>query len=160
MDDLLLFGPDLGEIQKLQNESSSRFHMTDLGELSHYLGMEITMKKGSITLKQRTYMRKILTYFGMIDCNPVSTPMESGIANSLIPVDKEADPLTIKWYQQVIGSLMWPAVHTRPDLAYSVGVLSRYAHTPSQNLLQFSETGAPLCGRGHGRWFNLSKRWP
>ena len=36
----------------------------------------------------------------------------------------------IKWYQSAIGSLMWPAVHTRPDISYSVGVLSRYCANP------------------------------
>jgi hypothetical protein len=41
---------------------------------------------------------------------------------------EEADLITIKWYQQLIESLMWSAVHTRFDLAYSVKMFSRYAH--------------------------------
>ena len=108
--------------------------MTDLGELSHYLGMEITISpdRDAISLRQRTYMKKILRQFGMEDCNPVSTPMEAGVAGTLVPSAVEADSRTVKWYQQAIGCLMWPAVHTRPDLAYSVGVLSRFAHNPSE----------------------------
>jgi hypothetical protein len=105
--------------------------MTDLGQLSHYLGMEITITLDQLILTQSTYMKKVLKQFGMEECKPVSTPMEPGVANTLIPAPDEADDATIKWYQQLIGSLMWPAVHTRPDLAYSVGVLSRYAHNPS-----------------------------
>jgi hypothetical protein len=42
-------------------------------------------------------MTKVLKQFGMIDCNPVSTPMEAGVANSLIPSDMEASHKTIKW---------------------------------------------------------------
>jgi hypothetical protein len=106
--------------------------MTDLGQLSHYLGMEITIIKNQLILTQSTYMKKVLKQFGMEECKPVSTPMESGVANTLIPATEEANDAIIKWYQQLIGSLMWSAVHTRPDLAYSVGVLSRYAHNPSQ----------------------------
>ena len=77
VNDLFLFDSNIDEIERLQNELSSRFQMTDLRKLSHYLGMEIIIKKGHITLKQSTYMRKILTQFGMIECNPVSTPMKS-----------------------------------------------------------------------------------
>jgi hypothetical protein len=98
VDDLLIFGSDIKDIRCIQNELSSRFQMTDLRELSHYLGMEITISsdRDVITLRQRTYMKKILTQFGMIGCNPVSTPMKAGVANSLMPADKMADPLTIK----------------------------------------------------------------
>ena len=134
VDDLLLFGLDLDALGVIQKKLTARFKMTDLGELSHYLGMEVTIDTNSekITLTQKTYMKKVLQQFGMTDCKPVSTPMEAGVTNSLVPANRDADEKTIKWYQQLIGSLMWPAVHTRPDLAYSVGVLSRYSHNPSE----------------------------
>ena len=99
--------------------------MTDLGDISHYLGMEVDYILGDkITLRQSTYLKKVLDRFDMTDCKPASLPMNPGVANSLQPFDGTADPKTIKWYQSAIGSLMWPAVHTRPDIAYSVGVLS------------------------------------
>jgi hypothetical protein len=131
VDDLLLFGPNLDDLQDIQDQLKQRFKMTDLGQLSHYLGMEITITPGKLVLTQSTYLKKVLNQFGMEDCRPVSTPMEPEVANLLMPATDEADQATVKWYQQLIGSLMWPAVHTRPDLAYSVGVLSRYAHNPS-----------------------------
>ncbi len=62
----------------------------------------------------------------MTDCKPVSVSMNSGLANSLFLSDQQADQATIKWYQSAIGSLIWPAVHTRPDISYSTGVFSRY----------------------------------
>ena len=66
----------------------------------------------------------------MADCKPASIPMNPGIANSLLLSNQQADRATIKWYQSAIGSLMWPAVHTPPDISYSVGVFSRYCANP------------------------------
>ena len=106
--------------------------MTNLGEISHYLGMEIDVEvEKKISLRQTTYLKKILERFQMADCKPASVPMNPGVANSLLPSEGQADRATIKWYQSAIGSLMWPAVHTRPDISYSVGVLSRYCANPS-----------------------------
>lgn len=48
------------------------------------------------------------------------------MANFLLPSERQADRATIKWYQSTIGSFMWPDVYTHPDIAYSVGVLTRY----------------------------------
>ena len=56
--------------------------------------------------------------------------MNPGVANSLLPFDRNFDKETIKRYQSAIGSFMWPAVHTRPDIAYLVGVLSCYCSNP------------------------------
>ncbi len=101
--------------------------MTDLGDISHYLGMEVDyILEDKITLRQSTYLKKVLDRFDMTDCKPASLPMNPGVANSLQFFDGTADPKTIKWYQLAIESLMWPTVYTRLDIAYSVGVLSQY----------------------------------
>jgi hypothetical protein len=57
--------------------------------------------------------------------------MKSEMINSLMSAIDEADQATIKWYKQLIESLMWSAVHTRFDLAYSIRMLSRYIHNLS-----------------------------
>jgi hypothetical protein len=91
--------------------------------------MEITINPDQLILTQSTYLKKVLKQFGTENGKLVSAPMEPGVANSLVSVHEEADDATVKLYQQLIGSLMWS---TRPDLAYSVRVFSRYAHNPSQ----------------------------
>ena len=130
VDDLLLFASDESRLTNIQDQLSARFKMTNLGDISHYLGMEVDVEPGKISLRQTTYLKKILERFQMTDCKPVSIPMNPGVANSLLPSEHQADRATIKWYQSAIGSLMWPAVHTRPDISYSVGVLSRYCANP------------------------------
>ena len=100
--------------------------MTNLGEISHYIDMQVDVETGKILLWQITYLKKILGLFQMIDCKPSSIPMNPGAANSLLSSKHQADQATINWYQSAIGIFIWPAVHTRPDISYSLGVLSRY----------------------------------
>ena len=131
VDDLLIFGADIPRLEKIQNDLSDRFKMTNLGDVSHYLGMEVDVEvRKTIKVTQVTYMKKVLKRFGMQDCRPASIPMDPGVASSLLPYDQEAGHDSIVWYQSAIGSLIWPAVHTRPDISYAVGVLSRYCSNP------------------------------
>lgn len=62
--------------------------------------------------------------------------MDPGVAGSLLPSQQVADKATISWYQSAIGSLMWPAVHPRPDISYSVGVLRYYCSNPGPDHIQ------------------------
>jgi virulence-associated protein VapD len=96
VDDLLIFGFNLDVISKIQEALRVKFKMTDLRTLSHYLGMEISVKNDVIILTQKNYMLKILIKFGMADCNPVTTPMKAGVANALIPSSTQTDQKTIK----------------------------------------------------------------
>lgn len=66
--------------------------MTDLGKISHYLDMEIDIKVGKqIFLWQTTYLKKILEHFQMANCKPASIPINSGVANSLLPSKQQVD---------------------------------------------------------------------
>ena len=133
VDDLLLFGAENEpRIDEVMQNLRDRFKMTDLGDVSHYLEMEVdaNLREKTITLRQSTYLRKILERYGMGDCRPVKIPISPGVANSLTPHDSQADRNTITWYQSAVGALMWPAMHSRPDLAYLVGVLSRFCSNP------------------------------
>lgn len=59
IDDLLLFEADIPQLERIENELSDRSKMTDLGDLSHYFGMEIDVDVGkTITIKQMTYLNK------------------------------------------------------------------------------------------------------
>jgi hypothetical protein len=105
--------------------------MTNLRQLFHYLEMKITIIFDKLIFIQSIYLKKMLNQFEMKNCRSVSIFMKSEMINSLMSAIDEADQATIKWYQQLIESLMWSAMHTRFDLAYSVRVLSRYAHNLS-----------------------------
>ncbi len=131
VNDLLFFRADISRLEDIQQKLHDRFKMTDLGDISYYLRMEVDDVVGEkITFSQSTYLKKMLDWFKMTECKPATVSMNLGVANSLLSYDVNTDKATIKWYQSVIGSFMWPAVHICPDIAYSVGVLSCYCSNP------------------------------
>ena len=86
VDDLLLFGVDEKRITALKDQLSKRFKMTDLGGISHYLGMEVDVTDEAITLRQTSYLRKMLERFQMSDSKHVVTPMESDFAKGVVSI--------------------------------------------------------------------------
>lgn len=126
VDDLLVTGSSLDAIQEFKDEMASKFEMSDLGRLTYYLGIEVTQNEDGIVLKQERYAAKILEDAGMTECNAVSIPMDPGLKLSKAA---EEDDVSEKDFRRNIGCLRY-LIHTRPDLAYCVGVLIRYMHQP------------------------------
>ncbi len=95
--DLLIIGEDLNIINGLKNKLSERFCMTDLGSISHYLGMSVTRTGESVSLDQKSHLEKVLLRFGMDICKPASLPMHPEVFNSMLhaPENQQADTDTI-----------------------------------------------------------------
>ena len=127
MDDLIICGPDTSEIAKFKQQMKNTFSMSDLGLLSYYLGLEVKQGPGEITICQSAYANKIVEISGMKGCNPVDTPMEQHL--KLLPGKPELVSNATK-YRSIIGSLRY-LVNSRPDLAFSVGMVSRFMETPN-----------------------------
>jgi len=109
--------------------------MKDLGEQTHFLGMQITRApNGGITIDQNGYIRQILKRFGMDDCKGVSTPFATG--SRLEGANDMTSTVEIKEYQGMVGSLMYAMLCTRPDLAYAVQQLSQFNANPTNAHLQ------------------------
>ena len=75
-DDLLLAGSNTVAMSMVKGKLKGRFKMTDMGEVSLVLGMEIKRdrKRGTLTISQEAYSKSILERFGMSNCKPTSTP--------------------------------------------------------------------------------------
>ncbi|KAG7599681.1 GAG-pre-integrase domain [Arabidopsis suecica] len=129
VDDLLVTGSSLQLILEFKKGMSAQFEMSDLGKLTYYLGIEVIQYEGGIMLKQERYATKILEETGMLDCNAVHIPMD---ANLKLSKAKGEEGIDEKEYRRNIGCLRY-LLHTRPDLSYSVGVLSRYMHEPKES---------------------------
>jgi hypothetical protein len=80
-----------------------------------------------ITLRQTAYAKRIVELAGLTDCNPALTPMEEKLKLSRNSTTEEVDA---RQYRRLVGSLRY-LVHTRPDLAYSVGYVSRFLQRPT-----------------------------
>jgi hypothetical protein len=127
VDDLLIAGHDIERINALKKALNEKFDMTDLGRAENLLGMEIKhLDDGSIFLHQTRYIEEILQRFGMVDCNLSHTPMDNLVLGNGVSFDT-------KKYQQLTGSLMWPSLGSRPDIAFAAGFLGRFNSNPTTN---------------------------
>ncbi|GJV59444.1 ribonuclease H-like domain, reverse transcriptase, RNA-dependent DNA polymerase [Tanacetum coccineum] len=122
VDDLIITGTPKKEIDKFKAQMEEKFEMSDLGLLAYYLGIEVTQTNGDISIKQSAYASKILKEAGMIDCNETLIPMDPGTRMTKIT---EGTMVNSTEYRSLIRCLRY-LLHTRPDLSYYVGLLSRF----------------------------------
>lgn len=83
-------------------------------------------EKKTIFINQNAYIKKIVEKFNMHDSKHISTPADNNVILTKSCEDGSVDfP-----YRQAIGSLMFAAIVTRPDISYAVGEVSRYMDNP------------------------------
>lgn len=82
---------------------------------------------GSILLHQQAYVNRILKIFNMADCSKVNAPM-ADTKNRLESVENPT-PTTMP-YRELIGSLLYCAIATRPDILFAVNRLAKYNSAP------------------------------
>ncbi|KAJ4723417.1 Retrovirus-related Pol polyprotein from transposon TNT 1-94 [Melia azedarach] len=132
VDDLIISGDNEGEIRQTRRNLSVRFQMKELGELKHFLGLEVERTDEGLFLCQQKYMKDLLKKFGMLECKPVLTPIE---ANSNLCAEEGKDLEDTTMYRRLVGSLIYLTL-TRPDIAYAVGITSRYMEKPRKPHLE------------------------
>ncbi|GKA84810.1 ribonuclease H-like domain-containing protein [Tanacetum coccineum] len=128
VDDIVITGNNLEEINKFKIFLSSKFMIKDMGKLKYFLGIEILESGNGICLNQMKYCLELLAEIGMLACKPCGTPIEPKegvVKTSKIKVVDTDYPLTrINNYQKLVGKLIY-LTHTRPDISYAVHVLSK-----------------------------------
>ncbi|PRQ27363.1 putative RNA-directed DNA polymerase [Rosa chinensis] len=135
VDDILLASTSLKLLKATKDFLSKKFDMKDLGEASYVLGIEIKRDRTKclLGLSQQGYINKVLKRFDMQSCANGEVPMSKGdkLTKEQCPQnDIERENMKTKPYAQLVGSLMYAQVCTRPDLAYAVGILSRFQSNP------------------------------
>ncbi|KAL9268860.1 Copia protein-like protein [Drosera capensis] len=127
VDDLIVTGGNTREVQLFKQQMLTEFEMSDLGLLLYYLGIEVEQKKGQVKLKQLAYTKKILSQFGMSECNATKYPMEPKLH---LHKDSEGVPVDATEYRRIVGCLRY-LLHTRSDLSFAVRMASRYIERPT-----------------------------
>src|SRR5882762_2067298 len=132
VDDFFLGTSDLTHATKFKHELATIWEILDLGEAKFCIGIAIKwdLVNHHIYLSQTALINKILTLFNMVDCNPVSTPMESGLVLSChsdvaLTHEEELELLELP-YCHLIGLLMYLAIATCPDIALAMQKLTQF----------------------------------
>ncbi|VVA36257.1 Hypothetical predicted protein, partial [Prunus dulcis] len=116
VDDIILTGSSTSLVQTTIEELSSVFEMKDMGQLTYFLGLQISyLSTGSIFVSQQKYAKELLAKVGMTTCKACSTPCKPYTQ----VLQTEGEPLKDpSFYRSIVGALQY-LTFTRPDLAYS-----------------------------------------
>jgi hypothetical protein len=130
VDDLLIAHKGTeGKGHQIKQLLQKKYKMCDLGAARRFLGIEIEKTEdGGFSICQRDYINTIIRRFGLMEAKPAKSPLEH--QTDLANTHCEDKPANRKEYLSMVGSLMYAALGSRPDIAYSVTALSRYNVEP------------------------------
>ncbi|KAK8937447.1 hypothetical protein KSP39_PZI012254 [Platanthera zijinensis] len=129
VDDMIFTGNNATMYDEFREMMKKEFEMTDLGELSYFLGVEVKQGEDGIFISQKKYAEEILKKFRMEDSKPISTPADPGMKLSKEPKEGAVDSTLFK---SLVGSLRY-LTFTRPDIMYAVEVVSRHMEEPKED---------------------------
>jgi hypothetical protein len=116
VDDILIFGTSIDVINDVKSFLSQNFDMKDLGEANVILNIKLIKGENGIILEQSHYMEDILNLFGFSDSKDSPTPFDPNLKLRK-NIGQEINQLR---YSQIIGSLIYLAGATRPDISFIV----------------------------------------
>lgn len=129
VDDIVVVCRTEQEYQKLVTVLSKSFKIVELGDLTFFLGIHVRRDADRFFLNQKSYVRKLLSRFNMVNCKASRVPMASGFVQQK---EEDSDSLADgQQYQSLIGALLYIAVNTRPDIAISTSILGRRVTKPT-----------------------------
>ncbi|GJX64665.1 putative ribonuclease H-like domain-containing protein [Tanacetum coccineum] len=100
------------EFEKLMHK---KFQISSMGELTFFLGLQVTQKDDGIFISQDKYVDEILKKFGFSTVKTASTPMET---SKPLMKDENAEDVDVHLYRSMIGSLMY-LTSSRPNIMFT-----------------------------------------
>nr|GEV84189.1 zinc finger, CCHC-type [Tanacetum cinerariifolium] len=109
------------------NQPRGFIKLGNVNKVDAILGIRIKHESNGIEISQSYYIKEVLKNFNYFDCTPVSSPMDT--SEKLMP--NNGQDVSQLESSRVIGFLMYAMTCIRPDIALSMGKLSRYTSNPS-----------------------------
>jgi len=130
VDDILIVAKDLELVRDIKKTLMTTFDARDLGEAAYFLGWEIKRDRVKKTIKvtQQRMTTDLVNKYGMKNVKPRTTPMS--VALKMTKNGEELDT-NVNPYNELVGSLLYLSVCTRPDIAQAIGALARYMSKPT-----------------------------
>ena len=131
VDDILIATKHKDNVKTVKDSLMTTFDARDLGEAAYFLGWEIERDRSAKSLKitQRRMTKDLVIKYGMEEGKSKTTPLNVGI--KLTKDEGEMLDTREHHYSELVGSLLYLSVCTRPDIAQAVGALARYMSKPT-----------------------------
>ena len=147
VDDIILASRSMTVVSDVKKALEATFHMKDRGRLHWFLGLRIRREEGKVTFDQERYIETMLERFQMDQCKPSRTPADLNLKHQTAQNGYEEVDQRI--YRSLVGSLLYLAKQTRPEIMFTVNILSRHMNAPTnQNW---------ICGKQLLRYLQGSK---
>ena len=135
VDDMVAAASTKDEMAMLKQDLGRLFDLVDLGEVTWLLGVAVTRDRDArtISLCQAAYIESIAARLKLEDAYPVTTPLDpyALLSKAMCPTsDEEIMRMKKIPYLTAIGSIMYAAIATRPDVAFAVQHLSQFNSNP------------------------------
>jgi len=129
VDDIIISGPDPNKIIAQINKAKDEIKLQALGQINTFLGINISIDYNNNTLHmhQNNYTKNILEKYNKNNLYPKNNPLP---ANKLQGNTQQASNEEITKYQTYVGSLLYLALKTRPDITFAVQYCARYCSNP------------------------------
>ena len=135
VDDCMVTGSSTTLVNKFKREMNGKYKLTDLGPANWLLGIKISrdLANKTISLSQHAYIEAIITRFNFDDLKPSSIPIDPSA-----PLSKSQSPNKLQDiakmrnvpYREAVGSLMYAAMGTRPDIAFATSTVAQFSDNP------------------------------
>ncbi|CAI7804602.1 unnamed protein product [Closterium sp. NIES-54] len=133
VDDILIFSPSSDLVKEVMLKLQDKFKCMALGDMSFYLRLHIErdVEKRCMRVHQRKYQKALASNFGQSEGH-VATPFPSGFKCVKGPEEESVGEEERRRFHSLVGSLMYTAVNTRPDVAFATGQLARVVQCPNE----------------------------
>ncbi|GJY27152.1 retrovirus-related pol polyprotein from transposon TNT 1-94 [Tanacetum coccineum] len=121
VDDIIFASTNIAMCNEFANQMTTKFKMSMMGQMSFFLGLQISQSPRGIFINQSKYASEIVKKYGMLTSDSVDTPM---VEKSKLDEDLQGTPIDATLYRGMIGSLMY-LTSSRPDLIYAVCLCAR-----------------------------------
>ena len=132
VDDIILTTSTTTLLTSLVLSLSRKFSMSDLGDIHHFLGINVHRNTAGLFLSQEQYALEVLDRANMLNCHPVTTPIDTSSKLSSMGSKPFSDPSK---YRSIAGALQYLTL-TRPDLTYAVQQICLFMHAPLDSHFQ------------------------
>lgn len=130
VDDLAIASNQNELLLECEKLLKNHFEIQNLGPIQKYLGIEIERdKQGNFLINQSSYINEVASEFGLIDARNSPFPLSTGYEKEV----KSNELDNNEKYQRLIGSLLYIATNTRPDIAASISILAQKTSRPTEN---------------------------
>ncbi|GJU10622.1 retrovirus-related pol polyprotein from transposon TNT 1-94 [Tanacetum coccineum] len=132
VDDIIFASTNTAMCNEFANQMTTKFKMSMMGQMSFFLGLQISQSPRGIFINQSKYASEIVKKYGMLTTDSVDTPL---VEKSKLDEDLQGTQVDATLYRGMIGSLMY-LTSSRPDLIHAVCLCARYQAKPTEKHLQ------------------------